>query len=169
MLGNFMKTVALTTATALAGATGAQAGVGDGALGARGPLTAHPQVENVQYLFSGRNYCWYPNGWRGPGWYWCGFSDRRGLGWGGATGWNGWGNGAGSNGWRYGAQRPGFHRGGFSHHGDWDRSHHGASPGGGFHGGAPTHGGGGHPGGHGGGHPGGGHGGGNPGGGHNRP
>jgi hypothetical protein len=179
MFGNFMKTVALATAAAFVAANGAQAGIGDGVLGARGPLVDNSQVENVQYLFGGRNYCWYPNGWRGPGWYWCGFSNRRGLGWGGATGWNGWGSGAGSNRWRHGTQSPGFHGGGFPHHGDWRHGHSGATPGGGFHGGAPAHSGGGQPGNHGGAHPsgghsggghsGGGHGNGHPGGGHDRP
>jgi hypothetical protein len=29
-------------------------------------------LEEVQYAWGGRNYCWYGNGWQGPGWYWCG-------------------------------------------------------------------------------------------------
>jgi hypothetical protein len=48
-------------------------------------------------LWQGRRYCWYPTGWRGPGWYWCGYRFRRGHGWGGPIGWHGW-------------QRPGHHR-----------------------------------------------------------
>lgn len=43
------------------------------------------------YLFGGHRYCWYPDGWRGPGWYWCGYAHRDGLGYGGREGWNGWG------------------------------------------------------------------------------
>ena len=47
-------------------------------------------VEQVQYVYRGRRHCWYANGWRGPGWYWCGYRTRRGLGWGGPVGWRGW-------------------------------------------------------------------------------
>lgn len=46
--------------------------------------------QDAQYLFGGRRYCFYPNGWRGPGFYWCGYNLRRGLGWGGPSGWRGW-------------------------------------------------------------------------------
>jgi hypothetical protein len=54
-------------------------------------------VELVQFSWRGRRYCWYNTGWRGPGWYRCGFRWRRGLGWGGPLGWHGW-------------RRPGIHR-----------------------------------------------------------
>jgi hypothetical protein len=50
-------------------------------------------VEQSQFIYGGRNYCWYPNGWRGPGFYWCGYHLRRGLGWGGPVGWRGWHHG----------------------------------------------------------------------------
>ena len=49
-----------------------------------------PTLEKVQYFWGGRNYCWYDGGWRGPGYYWCGYAWRRGFGWGGGYGWNGW-------------------------------------------------------------------------------
>jgi hypothetical protein len=50
-----------------------------------------PVLEDVQlYVFGGRNFCWYNMGWEGPGYYWCGYAWRRGLGWGGGFGWNGW-------------------------------------------------------------------------------
>ena len=42
------------------------------------------------YVHEGHRYCFYLNGWHGPGWYRCGFAFRRGLGWGGVYGWNGW-------------------------------------------------------------------------------
>ncbi|MDB5644271.1 MAG: uncharacterized protein JWN07_3588 [Hyphomicrobiales bacterium] len=48
-------------------------------------------TQDVQYSYGGRRYCFYPNGWRGPGFYWCGYNFRRGLGWGGPSGWRGWG------------------------------------------------------------------------------
>jgi hypothetical protein len=42
------------------------------------------------YVVDGRRFCFYFNGWQGPGWYRCGFAWRRGLGWGGVYGWQGW-------------------------------------------------------------------------------
>jgi len=64
----------------------------------------------AQFFFGGRNYCFYPDGWHGPGYYWCGYAFRRGFGWGGPTGWHGWsGRGPGPGG------RPGFVRGGPGH------------------------------------------------------
>jgi hypothetical protein len=47
-------------------------------------------VETVQFVFGGHRYCWYVSGWRGAGWYRCGFRWRRGFGWGGPNGWRGW-------------------------------------------------------------------------------
>src|SRR5215469_9830696 len=47
-------------------------------------------TETVQFWWKGQRYCWYNTGWRGPGWYRCGFRSRRGLGWGGPSGWHGW-------------------------------------------------------------------------------
>jgi hypothetical protein len=47
-------------------------------------------VEKTQFIFEGHRHCWYPDGWHGPGWYWCGYRHRHGLGWGGPEGWNGW-------------------------------------------------------------------------------
>ena len=55
-------------------------------------LVASP-IEDVQYyVYGGRRYCFYPDGWRGPGYYWCGYAWRRGFGWGGPMGWRGWGH-----------------------------------------------------------------------------
>jgi hypothetical protein len=47
-------------------------------------------VEKAQFIYEGREHCWYDRGWHGPGWYWCGYAFRRGLGWGGPVGWHGW-------------------------------------------------------------------------------
>jgi hypothetical protein len=47
-------------------------------------------VDQVQYVWGGRRHCWYPDGWHGPGWYWCGYRLRRGFGWGGEEGFRGW-------------------------------------------------------------------------------
>lgn len=52
---------------------------------------AASQVETVDYVYRGYRYCWYVDGWKGPGWYRCGYSWRRGLGWGSPLyGWNNW-------------------------------------------------------------------------------
>jgi len=48
-------------------------------------------LQNVQFFFGGRQYCWYWDGWHGPGWYWCGYAFRRGIGCGGPRGWRGCG------------------------------------------------------------------------------
>lgn len=42
------------------------------------------------FVRAGRRYCFYVDAWNGPGWYRCGYAFRRGLGFGGAYGWNGW-------------------------------------------------------------------------------
>lgn len=88
-----MKKLILSAAAALcvvAGSVAAQAsprliaGVdrpGDGAL------------QQAQYIWGGHDWCWYDRGWRGPGFYWCGFAFRRGIGWGGPAGWRGWNSG----------------------------------------------------------------------------
>jgi hypothetical protein len=47
-------------------------------------------IDQVQYRYAGREYCWYDDGWRGPGFYWCGYRLRTGFGWGGPQGWHGW-------------------------------------------------------------------------------
>ncbi|HZZ88582.1 MAG TPA: hypothetical protein VFE13_09645 [Caulobacteraceae bacterium] len=41
-------------------------------------------------FWGGRHYCWYRGGWKGAGWYQCGYANRRGYGWGGGRGWNNW-------------------------------------------------------------------------------
>ena len=59
--------------------------------GIRAAIDALSVIDNVQvYYFDGRRYCWYDDGWQGPGWYWCGYGTRAGIGWGGFYGWNGW-------------------------------------------------------------------------------
>ena len=47
-------------------------------------------VEDEYYWFDGHRYCWYDGGWRGPGWYWCGYGLSAGIGWGGPIGWRFW-------------------------------------------------------------------------------
>src|SRR5580692_4258112 len=74
------------------------------------PMAIPSDVEQAQFVFGGRNYCWYDDGWRGPGFYWCGYAWRRGLGWGGGVGWHGWHGGRG-HGHVGGGGRPGGHPG----------------------------------------------------------
>jgi hypothetical protein len=97
-------------------------------------------VQDVQFLFGGRNYCWYPVGWHGAGYYWCGYANRRGIGWGGPVGWHGWsGGGPGGHG------GPVMGHGAIAHGGPIGG--HSAGPGGGHPGGGGDHGGGDHGGG----------------------
>src|SRR5438034_6569828 len=64
-------------------------------VGSRAAIDDLNIVDNVQYFWGGRRYCWYDDGWNGPGWYWCGRYLVPGFGWGGGLGWRGWGGGVG--------------------------------------------------------------------------
>jgi len=92
-------------------------------------------LEQAQYIWGGRNYCWYDGGWHGPGWYWCGYAWRDGFGWGGPHGWRGWyyGGGRHDHDWH----DHGWHGGGWHDHGGgWHGDHgdgHGDWHGGGHH------------------------------------
>jgi hypothetical protein len=68
----------------------AHAGVPGGADAIRAAADGGAVIEQVQFRFGGYNYCWYDDGWQGPGWYWCGYAHRVGFGWGGPFGWNNW-------------------------------------------------------------------------------
>jgi hypothetical protein len=53
-------------------------------------------IEKTQlFVFGGRHWCFYVDGWNGPGWYWCGYAHRHGFGWGGGEGFHGWHHGGG--------------------------------------------------------------------------
>ena len=58
----------------------ASATLGVGGFAVRNSLADSSPVENAQFIWGGRNYCWYNSAWRGPGWYWCGYAWRRGIG-----------------------------------------------------------------------------------------
>ena len=85
----FVAASALALGGVLAG-TSAQAGVPGGADAIRIAADNGAVTEQVQFRWGGNGYCWYDDGWRGPGWYWCGYAYRQGLGWGGPIGWNNW-------------------------------------------------------------------------------
>jgi len=121
--------LALAGASALPLAGAAEAAVADGIVSAHAPSGQFAPVEKAQFVFGGRPYCWY-NGWNGPGWYWCGYGSRVGLGWGGGYGWNGWRGGYGYHG-GYG------YRGGYYHRGYAYRGYHGGYHG--YHGGVHVH------------------------------
>jgi|SRR6185312_12520459 len=72
------------------------------------------------YFYFGHRYCWYWDGWQGPGWYWCGYAWRRGWGWGGPYGWRGWHGGGPRHGY-YG--HPHWNRGWNGHPGWNGRPH----------------------------------------------
>ena len=66
-------------------------------------------IQKTQFIFEGKEYCWYDDGWHGPGWYWCGYALRQGFGWGGGFGWHHW-----RGGHRGGSRQP-VHGPGSSH------------------------------------------------------
>src|ERR1700736_2818926 len=80
---------ALTIGGALASGT-AQAAVQGGADAMRAASEYGSITEQAQFRWGGYDYCWVNDGWRGPGWYWCGYGYRPGFGWGGPIGWNNW-------------------------------------------------------------------------------
>jgi hypothetical protein len=89
----FRFTIVAASALALAGTLAigqAQATVQGGAATIRAAAETGAVTEQVQFRWSGRDYCWADDGWSGPGWYWCGYAYRTGFGWGGPLGWNSW-------------------------------------------------------------------------------
>jgi hypothetical protein len=120
-----------------------QAGVGDNAKSIPYSWHCSSLIARAQYYTLGNSdYCWYDDGWNGPGWYWCGDEWDNGFGWGGPYGWNGWDGGYwirrhGSN--RIGVWHPGVPRHGFlggAPSPGLGASGAPASPG--FHGGSPA-------------------------------
>ena len=121
MLRKLVLSISLSLAIAASSADSAQAAIGEGLLPAHQQFGDMTSVSRVQFVYGGYNYCWYPNGWRGPGFYWCGYALQIGVGWGGGWGWRGWGGG----------YAPGWHGVAGWHGHAWR--------GGGFHGGARFH------------------------------
>jgi hypothetical protein len=89
----FVITIAAATVF-VAGTPMIGASVGAAPIAAPGAIRAAADsvnmVETVQFIWLGRNYCWYDDGWNGPGWYWCGQYLTRGIGFGGGYGWHHW-------------------------------------------------------------------------------
>jgi hypothetical protein len=89
-----MRTIARGLSTVALLVTGV-AGIHSAAAAPLSGSATAPDVEGVMqqvdYFYNGHNYCWYYDGWQGPGWYWCGYAWRRGYGWGSPVwGWNSW-------------------------------------------------------------------------------
>ena len=89
----FLITIAAAT-TFVAGAPIMGASVGAAPIVAPGAIRAATDslklTENVQFFWNGYDYCWYDDGWNGPGWYRCGMYLQSGIGWGGGYGWHNW-------------------------------------------------------------------------------
>jgi hypothetical protein len=115
----WIYTTGITLSLTVFGVIGTAAALPIGLLPAAIPTNA----ENVQFFFGGRDDCWYDYGWRGPGFYWCGYAWRRGIGWGGGRGWHGW-RGGGHRDGHIGIGRG--ERGGVSIHGSGPRMGGGA-------------------------------------------
>ena len=141
MLRKLVLGLALAGGVALPLGDIAEAAIGDGVAASHIASQLIP-IEKAQYVYGGQSYCWYGNGWHGPGYYYCGYAFRPGLGWGGGIGWNNWGGGGWHGGYYHGGGA--VWRGGGGWHGGG--LHGGGLHGGGFHGGG-FHGGGFHGGG----------------------
>ena len=144
MFGKTLLALGLAAGFATAGAAPSQA-----AMLATTPLPASPLVQQAQFFFNpldlvfgGHEWCWYDDGWRGDGWYWCGYGEREGYGWGGGEGFNGWREHRYERDWHGGGGERRHHDGGGERHfggGDGDgggmRRHHEGGGGGERHGG----------------------------------
>ncbi len=84
----------------------AEASIADSPFAPASQMKRIAPIEDANFIHGGVAYCWYPGGWRGAGFYRCGWAWRTGLGWGGGWGWNGWGGG-----WNSGWNGRGWHRG----------------------------------------------------------
>jgi len=114
MLRKIVLGLALAAGAALPLANVAEAAVADGVVASHNASDQLVQVDKVQFVYGGQNYCWYDSGWKGPGWYYCGYAWRTGYGWGGPVGWRGWSNtgwhGGYYHGWHGGYYHPGYGR-----------------------------------------------------------
>ena len=88
VIASLIAALVLTFTGAMVGGGAQAAAIAPEGLGTAGDAIA--TIDKVQFFYRGRRYCWYWDGWRGPGWYWCGYEWRRGFGWGGPIGWHGW-------------------------------------------------------------------------------
>src|SRR5215468_9309215 len=92
VMTRFLRTMVASAAFAVAGLAANQVAAAPrvDSAGMRAALGAVEIVDKAQYTYNGKDYCWYDDGWNGPGWYVCGQYTVRGVGWGGGAGWHGW-------------------------------------------------------------------------------
>jgi hypothetical protein len=66
--------LALAAGFALPLASSAEAAIADSAFAS--PISSDQlmPIQKAQFVYGGHNYCWYDAGWKGPGWYWCGYA-----------------------------------------------------------------------------------------------
>src|SRR6202161_2945415 len=86
--------ISFATAAILAGSAwggAASAGPMPGFAGLTSANTALRPIEKTQFVWGGYDYCWYDDGWQGPGWYVCDYGPWvSGYWWGGPSGWHDW-------------------------------------------------------------------------------
>ena len=87
---NFLKSIEVSAAFAVASFISGQAGAMPVGGAGKAALEQVDVIEQAQYTYEGKDYCWYDDGWNGPGWYVCGEYTVKGVGWGGGAGWHGW-------------------------------------------------------------------------------
>src|SRR5450756_738055 len=69
MLRNLVVALAATAAVVVGGNAVAASMSAPAAM--RTAADSLKMTENVQFFWGDHNYCWYDDGWNGPGWYWC--------------------------------------------------------------------------------------------------
>src|SRR5215467_12171628 len=89
-MSKILKSIGMSAALALAGLISGEAGAMPVGGAGKGALERIDLIDKAQYSYGGKDYCWYDDGWNGPGWYVCGQYTVRGVGWGGGSGWHGW-------------------------------------------------------------------------------
>ena len=85
-----LRSVGVSAVFAVASFMSGQAGAMPAGASGKAARAQIGVVEQAQYSYGGKDYCWYDDGWNGPGWYVCGQYTVSGVGWGGGSGWHGW-------------------------------------------------------------------------------
>jgi Chaperone of endosialidase len=97
-MSKILKGIGMSAAFAVAGLLGGEAGAMPVGGAGKPALERIDLIAQAQYSYGGKDYCWYDDGWNGPGWYVCGQYTVRGVGWGGGAGWHGWSHTGGRGG-----------------------------------------------------------------------
>src|SRR5450631_3253567 len=77
LMNGFRFIIVAAGALAIGGALASapsQAAVQGGADAMRAASENGALTEQTQFRMGGYDYCWADDGWRGPGWYWCGYA-----------------------------------------------------------------------------------------------